>query len=127
LNIRTGRIVRAWMRLRKDLSMFKLLGISLAAAIIVPSVAFASPASITRSRHVSYADLDLTKAGGQTTFRRRLWAATQEVCRNDDAGTFSTGDMDECRQSTWLQVKKQMHAATEYALRSDAPVVLAAR
>lgn len=107
--------------------MFKFLGISLAAAIIVPSVAFATPTSVTRSRHVSYADLDLTKASGQTTLRRRLWAATQEVCGNDDAGSFSTFDMAECRQSTWLQVKKHMRAATEYAMRSNAPVVLAAR
>lgn len=107
--------------------MFKFLGISLAAAIIVPSVAFATPLSLTRSNHVSYADLDLTKASGQVAFRHRLWAATQDVCRNDDAGTFSSDEMMACRQSTWLQVKKQMHAATEYALRSDAPVVLATR
>jgi UrcA family protein len=107
--------------------MFKLLGISLAAAIIVPSVAFATPASVTRTHRVSYADLDLTKAGGQAMFRRRLWAATQEVCRNDDAGTFSSYDVIDCRQSTWMQVKKQMRAATQYALRSNAPVVLATR
>lgn len=107
--------------------MFKFLGISLAAAIIVPSVAFATPTSVTRSSHVSYADLDLTKASDRGTFRQRLWDATQEVCRNDEDGTFSTDDMIQCRQSTWLRVKKQMHAATQYALRSNAPVVLAAR
>jgi UrcA family protein len=106
--------------------MFKFLGISIAAAIIVPSVAFATPTSITRSRHVSYADLDLTKASDKAMLRRRLWAATQEVCSNDESGTFSDSDVLECRQSTWLKVKKNMHAATEYALRSNAPVVLAA-
>lgn len=107
--------------------MFKFLGISLAAAIIVPSVAFASPVPVTRSRHVSYADLDLARTADQVELRHRVWAATSSVCRSVDGDTYTFDEINDCRRAAWLDARKQMRVATEYAMRSGTPVELAGR
>lgn len=107
--------------------MFKFLGISIAAAIIVPSVAFATPVSLTRSQHVSYADLDLTTASGQTEFRHRVRDAIGKVCRFNDTAAFTLDEVVACRQTAWLDAKRQMNAVTQLAMRDGAPAVLAGR
>lgn len=108
--------------------MFRFLGVCIAAAVIVPSAAFATSTPVTHTQRVSYADLDLTTARGQVQLRNRLRAATGKVCQNDREQNFALEDLYGCRMATWQSVRKQLKAATEFAMRNNkAAVVLAAR
>ncbi len=82
-----------------------------AAAIAVTATGFSASASaqgrITKSVEVSYADLDLTSAEGQSTLDGRIKGAVRQVCGSYDSKSLSEmADHGDCVEEANLSAKR---------------------
>ena len=65
------------------------------------------------TRHVSFADLDLSTAGGQRTLVRRVKLAVSKVCDEAAGPLPSIYAKQECWKSTWAESQPKLNAAVE--------------
>lgn len=71
------------------------------------------------ARHISYADLNLASAAGETTLNNRVDAAVTDLCLdatggNDGSFTFKTSMM-RCSSSAWNEARPQIDRAVQRA------------
>ncbi|HWI87118.1 MAG TPA: UrcA family protein [Sphingomonas sp.] len=103
--------------------------LSVAACILVPSVAVAGPFSETRLEHVSYAELNLSAPAGQMALEHRLERAARHVCRTADAWDLREQmSANACRKQALVDARFQMNQAIARARgRGSDAVLLAGR
>ncbi|HEX4739234.1 MAG TPA: UrcA family protein [Allosphingosinicella sp.] len=88
--------------------------------------AIAASASPAPSAAVSYRDLDLSTAAGQSTLEARLAAAVRQVCpRRFDGGIGLTSAEQSCRRDAFASARGQAKQAVALAHRQ--PVSIATR
>ena len=71
------------------------------------------------TRHISFADLDLSSAAGEGTLNRRVGGAVSGLCQEATGGTdgnyMTVISAGKCRQSAWNQARPQIAQATQRA------------
>jgi UrcA family protein len=65
------------------------------------------------TRHVSFADLDLSTAGGERTLVRRVKLAVSKVCDQAVGPLPIIYAKQECWKSTWTESQPKLNAAIE--------------
>ena len=97
------------------------------------SVVVTAPANIV-TRHISYADLNLSTSAGELTLNRRVGGAVGSLCREatgGEDGNFMTTFADrKCRNSAWSQARPQIARAVQrsrdIAFTGTSPIAAAA-
>lgn len=107
----------------------KLLSMSAAVAlaagglvIMAPSasakdrpVLVVAPSDLAPTRRVSYADLNLASAAGETTLNHRVRGAVSAVCRDSVGSTSSSFAKQACRRFAWAGARPQIARAIQRA------------
>jgi len=97
-----------------------------------PVVVVANPDIVTR--HITYADLNLASAPGETTLSRRVGNAVRSLCVEATGGqysfyAFNAADR-RCRTSAWNearpQISRALHRARDLALTGTSQIAAAA-
>lgn len=88
--------------------------VTLAAALVAGTAAFAAPASAqeVRTMAVSYKDLNLNTAEGQKMLARRIAVAANQVCAQSGQGLEIEMDVHSCKLAAKTRANAQLAQAT---------------